>query len=102
MPGKLLANCFETVAHDGAAHTLLDRLAAADTGGDLTIGIEADQLPPTKYRLRLLGGAGDEILHQHLVGKRLAGAEIAQRAFKVVRVAYKPDAAACGADRILD
>jgi hypothetical protein len=41
-------------------------------------------------------------LRQHLIGERIAGAEITQRYFEIIRIAHEPDAAACGADRGLD
>ena len=62
------------------AHALLDRLAAAGAGGDLPIGMKAEQFAAAKHRLRLFGRARDEILHQHLVGERAVGAELPQRA----------------------
>ena len=68
MPADLL----EEAADQRPAHAFLDRLAAADAGGHLPIGVEADQFAATKYRLRLLGGAGDQVLHQHFVGEAAA------------------------------
>ena len=96
------ADLFEIGAHGRPAHALLDRLAAADAGGNLPIGMKAEQPALTKHRLRLLGGARDQVLHQHLVGERVAGAEFTQRDFEILRIADEPDAAARGADRGFD
>ena len=64
--------------------------------------MKADHLAAAKHRLRLFGRAYDEMLHQDLIGECTPGAEIVQRAFKIVSAAYEPDAAARGADRSLD
>src|SRR4051794_18003026 len=102
MPEESLPDPFDMRAHLRPAHALLDRLAAADTGGNLAIAMKADQAAAAKHRLRLLGGARNEPLYQHLIGKGLTGVEIAQCAFQIIRVAHEPDAAARGADRGLD
>ena len=102
MPAELLADRLEMRAHHRPAHALLDRLAAADAGGDLPIGMKADQLAAAKHRLRFFGRARDEILHQHFIGERAARVEFVQRAFEISAVAHEPDAAAGGADRGLD
>ncbi len=91
--------CRDESAQLRPAHALLDRLAAAGAGGDLPVGMKSDQFAAAKHGLRLLGRARDEILHQHLVGERAAGVEIAQRAFELALIAHKPDAAAGGSDR---
>ena len=44
-------------AHLRPANALLDRLAAAGAGGNLPIGMKAEQLAAAEHRLRLLGRA---------------------------------------------
>ena len=102
VPVELPSDPFEISAHGRSAHTLLDRFSATDAGGDLPVGMKTDQLTAAKYRLRLLGRPCDKILRQYFIGESVAGAEILQRAFEIIPVAHKPDAAARGADRRLD
>ncbi len=64
--------------------------------------MKADQPAAAKHRLRLLGRPCDQLLHQHFAGEGVAGVEIMQRAFQILFVAHKPDAAARGAHRRLD
>ncbi|WGR94990.1 hypothetical protein MTX20_13145 [Bradyrhizobium sp. ISRA435] len=64
VPIEMRADRLEIAADRRPADALLDRLAAADSGGNLPIGMEAEQLAAAKHRLRLLGGTGDEVLHQ--------------------------------------
>ena len=68
----------------------------------LPIGMEADQFAAAKYRLRLLGRAGDQLLHQHLVGKGIRRDKLTHGLVELARIAHEPDAAARGADRGLD
>src|SRR3984957_17781738 len=98
MPGELLPDCRKMGADLRPGHALLDRFAAADAGGNLPIGMKAEQLAATENALRLLGRAHDKILHQHLVAERSIRAEFSQGGFEVVVVAQEPDAAAGGAN----
>src|SRR4051794_6161741 len=101
MPVELRTDLFEIAAHQWPAHALLDRLAAADAGRDLAIGVKAEQFSAAEYRLRLFDRARDQILHQHFIGVGSICGEIAQGFDKVALGADKPDAAAGGADRRL-
>src|SRR3954447_12657677 len=102
MPREVFSDCSEVVAHARPADALLDRLAAAGAAGNLLIGVEAEQLAVAENRLRLLGPARDQILHQYLAGKGIAGRKLPQCARQFILVARKPDAPARGADRSLD
>src|SRR3954447_3336529 len=102
MPREMFPDFSEIVAHARPADALLDRLAAAGTAGDLLIRVKAEQLAAAENRLRLLGPACEEILHQHLAAKGLGGVELPQCARQSSLVAHKPDAPARGADRALD
>jgi hypothetical protein len=41
----------------------------AHAGHHLPIGMKADHPAVAKHRLRFLCGAGDQVLHQHLIGE---------------------------------
>src|SRR6266704_5568976 len=117
VPCEFLSDRRKMSAHPRPAHALLDGLSAAGAGGDLPIGMKADQLAAAEHRLCLLGGACDQILHQHLVHEgavctqtlyiqawhiQALRLQVLQHAFEVVVIAHKPDAAAGGADGGLD
>ena len=55
--------------------------------------MEADETAAAKHRLRLLGGARDHVLHQHLV-EGTAHVDRMQRARKLALIVHEPDALA--------
>ena len=85
VPGELLVRFAATSARSSRPdNALLDRLAAAGAGGDLPIGMKAEQFAAAEHGLRLLDHARDEFLHQHFIGERAAGAQLLQRAFQII------------------
>ena len=79
MPAEAFANGCDIGAHSWSPHALLDRFATTGAGGNLPVGMKAEQLAARKYRLGFFGRARDQILHQHLTGERVARVEFLQR-----------------------
>src|SRR5438477_11321906 len=70
VPGELLADHRQRGTYLRPIDALLDRLAAANTGSELSIGMRSDQFAAAKHGLRLLGRAKDKFLHQYFVFER--------------------------------
>jgi hypothetical protein len=102
MPAECLSDLGDVAAQLRSDDALLDRLAAPGAGGDLPIGMKAEQFAAAERGLRLFDRARDEFLHQNFIGERAAGVQLLQRAIQVIAVADEPDAAAGGADRGFD
>jgi hypothetical protein len=89
------------LAHDRIFHALLDRAAATAAARQQAIGVRGDQPAVREHRLRLLGVALDDILHDQHFSEPIHGLDLGERFRKLRIVLDDPCSPARSADRRL-